>query len=394
MNSIVIIEPLCRGHEHVMFNAALVSSIISAFPKARLKFMGTREHIDLLRNEIGVDRSSLVEWRPLSIPAPTAFYPLKMLGQAFLCMKVCKEAKRDGADIIALSASELTLFFSRIFLGVFFRNVRLTAVLHSLLKYLTPGKKDGFRAQIASRWVVPLALRTACFKRIQMVILSPFIRNELIRLMPRLEPFTRSIDMPYLFPSQIHHNEEPDDCIRFGFAGFGTREKGIDTFFRLANDLHEMSSPSGRKVRFSFIGRLGRDCRDIPIPDHIEFLEKKGPFSQEDFDRAIRRCRCLVYPYDRRLYSLVASAALMDAIRHQKPVIAYRTPFFENYLELMGKEAGRICDNYGELKQAAIDFVRNADKPGQINPDEYDNRARKIFSPEAIAPQLRKIAGE
>jgi len=46
------------------------------------------------------------------------------------------------------------------------------------------------------------------------------------------------------------------------------------------------------------------------------------------------------------------------------------------------------------LKQAALEFIRNADQPRPINSDEYFEKARKIFAPEAIAPQLKKIVEE
>ena len=95
----------------------------------------------------------------------------------------------------------------------------------------------------------------------------------------------------------------------------------------------------------------------------------------------IRECDACVYPYDRKYYAYVSSAALNNALANHKPAIAYPTkPFVE--MNDMGTIAICKSANYYELARYIIDA--NYDKLSEASMKyaqiySYPNEARKLI---------------
>lgn len=387
--TIVVFEPLCRGWEHASFNAALLTTIREAIPEARTIFFGDKDHIDELSSEMGKKRAVEIEWQEIKVPSTDALYIKKIISHARLTWTICRNARNHNALILSCAASELTLFFLRIYLSIFFRGIRAIAILHSMLKLLTVSETAGFCSRIAGRFVIPFILKFAGSKRIGLIALSSSIKRELLNRYPGLAPYISHINLPYLF-------EDPEPGVlssgdlRFGFIGLGSREKGIDDFFRLADEYRGMNNIPQRKTIFTFIGHLSPDCRDMTIPEGVEVESEEGPIPRDRYNRAIGKCNYLLYPYQREAYQLVASAALMEAIHHRKPILAYRMPFFEEYLKLVGSESCILCDDYEQLKESVKRIVMQEDRESTI-PGEVFQKAREYFSPEGNSQKMKNI---
>jgi glycosyltransferase involved in cell wall biosynthesis len=390
--TIVAFEPLCRGWEHASFNAAFLTTIREAMPESRLIFFGDREHIDAVASEMGKNRAEEMERRKLKVASADAMYINKIISQAKLTWTVCRAARDHNALIVACAASELTLFFLRIYLSIFFRGVRAITTLHSMLKLLTADETAGFRRRIAGRFIVPFILKFAGSKNIRLLVLSASIETEILRLYPGLAPYISHINLPYLFESQ-----EPGALssgeLRFGFIGLGSRDKGIDDFFRIAGEFRGTTGANKRKAVFAFIGPLSRDCGDMAIPEGVQVESKGGAIPRDRYNQAIGKCDYLIYPYRRKAYQLVASAALLDAVHHRKPILAYRLPFFEEYLKLVGSRACILCDDYGQLRESVKRIIMREDPESPI-PGEVFQKAREYFSPEGNSGKMRKILEE
>ena len=67
----ILCEPQCWGFEHAPFNAALLDTVLLAYPDSPVLFAGEREHVERVRQALGkYDAKSLqrVEWQVISIP--------------------------------------------------------------------------------------------------------------------------------------------------------------------------------------------------------------------------------------------------------------------------------------------------------------------------------------
>lgn len=353
--NIVVFEPLCKRFEHAVFNAAFLLTLREAFPESKIFFWADSEHIknveDLLREEPG----ACVEYKPLNIPEANAPYIRKMRDEFLLCAKICRFASRKKAVLIASAASELVLVYLRILITIFYPRLRCVAVLHSLLKYLVRREDRGFREKIAERFIVPFALNFAACKKISNIVLSNSIWNALRQLDLKIFSYTNWINMPYL-PSKKTFLRDDSPAARFGFAGLGTLEKGIDVFFKLAVDVAEHVRKNGGEAEFYFIGRLNRSCSGLHIPEAVRLVGNNARLSQDEYDAAVARCDCLIFPYRKEDYKMVASAVLTDAMKFRKYVISADIAGVNEYFSGM-KERGKVCSNYEEMKKAAIDFI-------------------------------------
>ena len=45
IKSVIVIDPMIKGNVHLPFNAALLASLISAFPKVSITFAGQSSHV-------------------------------------------------------------------------------------------------------------------------------------------------------------------------------------------------------------------------------------------------------------------------------------------------------------------------------------------------------------
>src|SRR4051812_30524250 len=70
---IAFIEPLCRGLEHASFNAALLTTVASAFPRSPLTVYGEESHLAAVRDALQLARPQIVgrvrDWISMEVPA-------------------------------------------------------------------------------------------------------------------------------------------------------------------------------------------------------------------------------------------------------------------------------------------------------------------------------------
>src|SRR5262249_31892973 len=122
--------------------------------------------------------------------------------------------------------------------------------------------------------------------RIRHVVLGENIRQTLTARFPELTRHVFSMRHPYLFPTSALSAWPSDGCVRFGFLGVASRDKGFDAFCRLAA---RVSNECGADAaaRFELVGRLSAEYRDA-LPEgasHVAIACEGKPLPRDLYDQ-------------------------------------------------------------------------------------------------------------
>jgi len=103
MNNIIIVEPQCWGFEHVTFNAAFLDTCLWAYPKARITFLGEKEHLNgvqKLVDRYDSQQSKIVKWKIINIPKRKAIGWSRFLQEWREVESILHYAKKHQAKLI------------------------------------------------------------------------------------------------------------------------------------------------------------------------------------------------------------------------------------------------------------------------------------------------------
>jgi len=176
--------------------------------------------------------------------------------------------------------------------------------------------------------------------------------------------------------------EEHDVVI--GAVGFISKTKGVKAavkMLRLLPDNYKLALIGG--IHPSGGGEDYLDeVTDLILKCHLkERVYITGYIDDDDrLNRLIKECDVCIYPYDRKYYRYVSSAALNNALANFKPAIVYPT---QPFIEMNKDDTIAICRsaNYYEMAR----FVRQADYQKLAGASKryataysYPNEARKL----------------
>jgi len=221
--------------------------------------------------------------------------------------------------------------------------------------------------------------------RLRHIVLGDFIRTSVIERFPSLRTSLYAIRIPGFFeeatpPSRLSLTKP----ITFSFLGLIDEMKGFDDFARLA----ETIGPSyNGAARFDLVG--GTRVGSLPvINEWVHTYSSNGPMPRDVFDAQLRLTTYAVFPYDQWFYRYIASASVLDALNAGKPLIALRSPQFEELFQAMG-DIGYLCDDFNEMKSVVASILR--DPPHKRYEEQSQNilTGRRIFEPSSVATQLR-----
>lgn len=363
---IIIFEPQCVGFEHTEVNAAMIAIIKNAFRNEDILFIGEKEHLKLVKKIL--DRRTIyINYREIIIPPKDQSNIRRFRLEYKNVKKVFNLARLSGAHkILFSSVTSPTLISIKVILRDF-KELKVIVVPHSILErvksilYLLYETIFWFRF-----WISFFNM-----DNLRYLVLGPSIEKELLKKLPHIRKYVCSIDHPYFFlENKITKLNE--DCITFGFLGVGIKYKGIDQFFKLAEDTGETNS------KFLLVGQL---MEEIPEASekHVQLLSSDAPLSRKDYEEYIKDIDYAVFLYRKEKFRFIASGTLFDAFSNLKPIIALRSPYFEHYFNIMG-DIGYLCDSYGEMKETIHEILNNKPKQRYIAQQLNILKGRKKIS--------------
>ena len=136
LSTIVIYEPLCSGSEHAKFNAALLSTVLAAYPKDRVEFLATTDHMRHVREvlEPHCSDGARITWRTVQIAPRHGSTWRRLPRELRLCQSVMRRASRlDTRCVINTALTESSLLATKLVLAIRRLPFPTVAIPHSVL---------------------------------------------------------------------------------------------------------------------------------------------------------------------------------------------------------------------------------------------------------------------
>jgi hypothetical protein len=380
---IVICEPQCVGFEHVEVNAALIAAMRCALPQEEILFLAEKEHLELVS---GVLDDHRVKIQSREIGVPPRFLDFRRLPrELLLCKNVFDIAHSNAANkILFTSITSPTLISIKVLLR-FFNEIECVAIPHNILNTIT--KRPSLVPTETLFWF-RFWLSFGNTKRLRYLVPSPYIKERLSILLPKIGEFVRSVDLPYFFDAGKDSRHLNRDPIRFGVFGAATRNKGADVFFALAQEI--LRSHVRFVPEFVLVGHIVDKTIGGLQEDSVIVGSSDLPLSREDFETRAKSVDYVLFFNRPDAYDLVVSGSLMDAFSYVRPIIALKQPLFEYYFETMG-DIGYLCESYEEIKERILSILAN--KPNERYRVQQCNilNGREQFSPMVVSSQLATL---
>lgn len=417
--SIVVCEPQCWDFEHALFNAALLKTVLLAFPEARVVFLGEPKHVTWVASALTENMGQLparLSFQPFEIPRPDLVYwgwfTLAAYGQDRSWSRRLRALlAREHADVLVLASVSGTGLFAWKASGWFLPGAPTVAIPHAILvtldrppRLVLPALAQRPRwwrdlRHLAGRLRLGPALsllltRTANLRRIfllppgksmRYVALGASIQRALEELDPALAARFDVLDVPSFLRGDTSANgAAAPDMVRFGFFGVGY--KGFASFAWLASAVR----PRYANARFDMVGFLNTPAEPSSYEGFVEGVSTTA-LPREEFERRAGAVTYAVWTADPTRYRFTASASFVDALAFGKPGIYLRNPFVEHYFDRMG-DIGYLCDSLEQMQELIESILTHFPLERYHAQRRAILEGRGLFSPETLAARLREVA--
>lgn len=386
---VILYEPQCFGFEHSSFNAALLYTVLLAYPDAQVTFMGEREHLvwvrQVLAQEAEVDERR-VKWQEIAIPSWKVGRIKLLNSELTLSRYVLGVASTPNLRFLLFySITSIGLFFLKVLMLLKGKPVPILVIPHGVLNTISDRQP-----RKPWSWLLSLrqVLRMPHPKRLRYIVLGESIYRVLLDVLPTVASNFQTLDHPRLW---AHHNTPLEiargQLVRFGYLGVSATGR-FDVFCRIAAEIQREASP--KPCQFVMVGFVNQPG-SYPVSDQDAV---KGvsytPLSVEEYARRASSLTYAVGTATPKKYSLVASNSFLDALSYIKPGIYLRNPYIEYYFSKMG-DIGYLCDSYQEMRSVILSILKEFPLASYQQQCENILQCRKIFEPQVLAPKLRAI---
>jgi hypothetical protein len=209
------------------------------------------------------------------------------------------------------------------------------------------------------------------------------IRDEIKKYRPQAEFVSLDLPCP-LTVTGI--SEQSSGKTIFGAWHGGHLSVGVDTLVMLENALREYANDY--EIRYK-----GQLWNEIPKPPDTRIVCIDGggkPLEPEVMNRFIDEMDYCIFVYPPDTYQFTASGGLLAVLSHLKPVIAFRTCYFEYVFDKLG-DIGYLCDNTDEMTRIVQSLVKSPDRDRYRKQQETILHGMRNFAPEQLALKMREI---
>ena len=389
MERIVLCEPQCRGFEHASPNAAMLATVLLAYPQARASFGCEPEHGARVRDELArryPDLLQRVDWFEVPLPTARPSRWSRLAEERLLWERVldhCRDEEPGLVFLCSITSPGLMVVKSSLRRGAL--DVPVVAVVHSILSTLGRWRPAG-----PVKWLLGLrnALRLPHPESLRLIALGEPILHRLREVAPRAARHFAALDLPALWALGAPAPRAAGAPVVFGHLGVAAKRKGFAAFCDLARDCQ--ADVTAGRVRFEMVGfTFDVKTRALAAAAPIEGVTDQ-PLSADEYRRRTAAIDYALWTGDSRRYALTASATFQDALSYIKPVVGLRSPFVAHYAERMG-DVGYLCDDFAEMVSTVQSLI------AEFPTGRYEQqcasilRGRDIFAPETLAPRLREI---
>jgi glycosyltransferase involved in cell wall biosynthesis len=356
------------GEEHVPVNAALLRSLLIAFPEAQLDFYAESQHLNAVRNQLdGHDR---VTFHPTTIPPRRE----KSLWRR-VKIELPTLIRARAQTVLLLSAPEATLIAAALTRLLTLGRRRITMVVHVVERVVLTRR---------GRMLLAFSARLG----VRHIVLGRHIHQALKTEAPALSKSFSWLPHPVLRRTPDITTPEPGQPITFAFLGLATEAKGIGDFIECARALQDEP-----RARFLLVGRVPEESAALvrSAEDIVTIASPDGSrLTRDAYEKWLSRATYFVFPYSQETYRWTASGAALDAIAFAKPMIAYSMPLFEYYEETLG-DAGYFCAGREEMIRLMRAVCRDFDSTRYLMQCASVHRGQETLNEAVTARSLREI---
>lgn len=378
---LLLLEPQCRGWEHVPFNLALLRTAQLASRSRQLCFAAETGHLGAVKKAWAHKAFDGVEpqWREIEVP-PRQLYGWNRMRAERTAMRGWVEQVQDlrpDAVILTSLTPNLMLLLKTLYRSGLPGIRRVIAIPHQNLEGVQyPYRLDRF-------WRLPLHMRAALCE----------FQPEWLRVMVLGQSLLQAsrevlgeqgvkdwavLDHPYLFEDQPERKHNTSSPLTFGY--FGSNMDGLRHFAALS----EAVRPDNDRVKFLLAGYAGRE---LATPSWVEGWSNQ-PLDAEEYQRRARQFDYAVWTTSPDLYKFTASAAFLDALLYGKPLIYVGNRFIDYYVGQTG-EIGYRVERVEDMKHVISRLASGHVTDGNFATNMAALKIR--FSPETQAGELERI---
>lgn len=363
--NVTLLEPQCRGLQHVPFNASLLETLLRSMPGAHVVFEAEPSHAAHVRQALqSSGLADRVAWKS-TFGRITGDETIGQLpGILHTARQLARHCREEQVDLLLLCSSTSTLLAA--LAAARPRSTAIVAVLHACVAELlfnpfTQCLRNPLSMHTVARLPVPRGMRVV-------VLGTPILDN--LKSMGLAKSRWASIDHPI---SRILDEPvvPPPTPVRFGYlAGFERNDAGAKQM------LERVRKASGCEIIW-----IGRDS------------EASEALTPEEYAARLRDVHYTIWLGDPASYRLKASASFLDAIAMGKPLIYLKNDFINYYHSHRGP-LGFPAADVDEVERTLTRLARTPLDDNYHRLVSAALSAARSFSPQTIAPTLLPILSE
>ena len=366
-NAICVVEPQMEGVFHAAFNAALLHTVVLAYPDARVSFYAMPLHalaVKEVLQEHAPDVLARIAWQAVPPPAnqgtATRFrFSLRLLWSVL--------ALRQRTLFCSISRMQLLMLKQLMSL---LGSAQVRAVLHGELDSLAESPRAGLLSRHLS---LQSALASAPPSKLRYVLLGRSILDHVPAHYQATFANAAVLDHPYHFAAPTAPVHTSPIFGMFGNTGDGELLRSVAQQVRSSN-------PS---ARFRLIGRLSDPAAVERLRPWVEDVGD-APLSREAFLERARGITHALWLSGPGSFRLRASGTFFDALSFVKPLIYTANPYIDQYFR-SAPNIGVRCETIDDVREAILGVAREQDDEAYLAAQNAILHLRRRFTPEALA---------
>jgi len=372
---IYVIEPQCKGYEHLENNVIFVDLIRSIFPGKEIAFYAYQSHAELVNLRLGeLNCVKNIE----SLNNCGDIYSSKDLIQ---CLHAEFKPRKDFIEkVIFLSIGSEQAFYVNRILGK--HGYRTYLFMHYMVSEIA--SRPSYRPNMFVKWIYfTLAFNS---KNVEHIVFSHMIADRLNRYLLGRHKVKASL-LPYDMTNNLkledidlsHYKRDP---FVFVFPGEGRIEKGVREFIDIGRQYSNNSN-----VQFIVSGRVKIDpeyCHN----SGVDCIFSDQLISETEYRKRLEKANYFVLLHEPEIYKYISSGVLLEAVKSEKPIIAIRNPAFEEFFSMYG-DIGYLAESALEVSDI-INFVYLSGNRNREKFIENLRRARMSYRDDSLN-SLRQI---
>lgn len=363
---ITIIEPQMDSFGHAQFNASFIHSLLIAFPDSQVSFVGKKNHVTLVKQDIFKNSTSAVDnLTTQSLQPPNSG---RALDRWLWSWRLFSNHLDHSGRLVLTSASRMHIIQLQI-LTFFLRGPRPTIVLHGDLETLLCPPKSFSKYMLSMAYL----LKRKAVSRLKYFVLGQSILENIPREYKQLTSNCHVIDLPYHFLQPTITVAKTPVFGVFGNSGDGR------ILYELISSVHSKAP----NVKFLMVGFVASEQAVNLLSPHVLGVTKT-PLSREEYEKAAGSITHSLFLTKAGGYRLRASGALFDVMSFLKPMLFMSNPFVEHYWKQC-PELGICCTDISDMADKVIALSNGFSEKAYLRQQAVIYKFREKFTPAAQA---------